>query len=64
LKDWLSEIHVLTHAELEQLFTVITGLRHRAMFLVAYRHGLRASEVSLLQKRDVDLATTKITVRR
>jgi integrase len=34
------------------------------MFLVAYRHGLRASEVSLLQKTDLDLASTKITIQR
>lgn len=64
LRDRLSKIHVLTHAQLGQLFAVITDLRDRALFLVAYRHGLRASEVSLLQKTDVDLGRTKITIRR
>ena len=64
LQHKLSKIHVLTHSELERLFAVITDLRDRAMFLVAYRHGLRASEVSLLKKGDVDLDRTTITIRR
>lgn len=64
LRDRLSKIHVLTDAQLGELFAVITDLRDRAMFLVAYRHGLRASEVSLLQKTDVNLDRTKITIRR
>ena len=34
------------------------------MFLVAYRHGLRASEVALLQTGDLDLGRPKITIRR
>lgn len=34
------------------------------MFLVAYRHGLRASEVSLPRKTDIDLDRTTIKVRR
>lgn len=64
LRDRLSKIHVLTHAQIGQLFAVITDLRDRALFLVAYRHGLRASEVSLLEKTDVDLGKTKIRIRR
>ncbi len=64
LRDRLSKIHVLTLAQIGQLFAVITDLRDRALFLVAYRHGLRASEVSLLKKTDVDLGGTKITIRR
>lgn len=64
LQHRLSKIHVLTPAELERLFTVITDLRDRALFLVAYRHGLRASEVSLLRKTDVDLTETTIRIQR
>ncbi len=60
----LPKIHVLTHAELRRLFSVITDLRDRAMFLVAYRHGLRASEVALLKTGDLDLDQPKITIRR
>ena len=64
LQHRLSKIHVLTRAELTRLFAVITDLRDRAMFLVAYRHGLRASEVSFLEKTDVDLSSTTIKIRR
>jgi len=64
LQHRLSKIHVLTHTELERLFTVVTDLRDRAMFLVAYRHGLRVSEVPLLRKTDVDLDRTTIKIRR
>jgi integrase len=42
------EITFLTQDEVRQLFTVITGTRDRALFPLAYHHGLRASEVSLL----------------
>lgn len=64
LQDRLSKIHVLTCTELEQLFTVITEPRDQALFLIAYRHGLRASEVSLLQTTDVNTAATKMKIRR
>ena len=42
-------IHFLTQDELRQLFKVIRSKRDKTIFLVAYRHGLRASEVGLLQ---------------
>jgi hypothetical protein len=42
-------IQFLTQAELRALFRFITRKRDRALFLIAYRHGLRASEVGLLQ---------------
>src|SRR6266436_4418786 len=42
-------IHFLTQDELRRLFKVIRSKRDKAMFLVAYRHGLRASEIGLLQ---------------
>jgi integrase len=47
-------IHFLTQDELWQLFKVIKSKRDRAIFLVAYWHGLRASEIGLLQRADVD----------
>ena len=64
LQRRLSTIHVLTHAELQRLFTVITDIRDRALFLVAYRHGLRASEVCHMERSDVDFAKTKVAIRR
>ena len=34
------------------------------MFLLAYRHGLRASEVGLLRAEDLDLKTLRLMVHR
>lgn len=47
----------LTFDELKRLFNIIKAegnKRDRALFLLAYRHGLRASEVGKLHKTDVD----------
>jgi integrase len=44
----LPDITFLTQDEVRRLFAVITGKRDRALFQLAYHHGLRASEVSLL----------------
>ena len=60
----LSKIHVLTHAELGRLFTAITSLRDRALFLVAYRHGLRATEISQMERADLEFSSTKVKIRR
>src|SRR5262245_32065063 len=38
--------------------------RDRAIFLVAYRHGLRASEIGLLQRADVDAKHGRISIHR
>src|SRR5258708_4597596 len=38
--------------------------RHWAMILLAYRHGLRASEVCGIKLADVDLKTGSISIRR
>jgi integrase len=40
------------------------GARNYAMILLAYRHGLRASEVTGLRWSDLDLATGTIYCRR
>ena len=57
-------IQVLTQDEAQRLFDVITNKRDRALFYVAYRHGLRASEVGLLSRNDVDFRTGRLTVHR
>src|SRR2546425_3406986 len=41
------EIKFLTEDELARLFSVIHSVRDRAIFQLAYRAGLRASEVGL-----------------
>ena len=58
----------LTEAELERLLTAANGNRwgHRdaTMILVAYRHGLRVSELVDLRWDQVDFATASLHVRR
>src|SRR6266581_5556930 len=57
-------IHFLPQDELRQLFKVIRSKRDKAIFLVAYRHGLRASEIGLLQRADVDAKQGRISIHR
>jgi integrase len=48
-------IRFLTLEELARLFAAVRASpRDRALFLIAYRHGLRASEVGLLRTDDID----------
>jgi type 1 fimbriae regulatory protein FimB len=57
-------IHFLTQEECKRLLAVIKLKRDRVIFLLAYRHGLRASEIGLLQRTDVDLKQGRLTVHR
>jgi site-specific recombinase XerD len=57
-------IKFLTLDETKRLFSRITDKRDKAIFLVAYRHGLRASEVGLLRVDDLDLKRFKIMLHR
>ena len=54
----------LTQEELKRLFAVIKDKRDKALFLLAYRHGMRASEIGLLRRTDVDLKQARITLQR
>ena len=45
----------LTLTEMKRLLAAIKSKRDYALFLIAYRHGLRASEIGLLQVDGVDL---------
>src|SRR5437016_9364634 len=60
----LPAITFLTQEEVRRLFAVITGRRDRALFQLAYHHGLRASEVSLLQRDDVHAKQGRIYIPR
>ena len=60
----LPEITFLTQDEVRRLFAVITGKRDRALFQLAYHHGLRASEVSLLQRDDIHAKQGRIYIPR
>src|SRR4051812_36253205 len=57
-------IKFLTLDETRQLFKCITEKRDKAMFLLAYRHGLRASEIGLLRVNDLDLKRLRIMLHR
>ena len=54
----------LTQAEFESLLASTEDLRLRTMCLVAFRHGMRASEVTGLRRADVDLTARTVVVRR
>jgi len=57
-------LHFLSLREVKALFNRISDPCDRALFLVAYRHGLRVSEVCGLKVADVNLADGKIFCRR
>jgi type 1 fimbriae regulatory protein FimB/type 1 fimbriae regulatory protein FimE len=58
-------IKFLTLEELRRLFKAIgDDKRNRALFLLAYRHGLRASEIGLLRKDDLDLKSLRLIIHR
>src|SRR6185295_4825738 len=58
----------LTEAEVEKLIAVARGNRHghrdAAMILIAFRHGLRASELADLRWDQVDFTSATLHVRR
>src|SRR2546422_7135523 len=58
------EIKFLTEDEFARLFSAIHSVRDRAIFQLAYRAGLRASEVGLLQLRDYDPKADRIFIHR
>ncbi|HEY9217060.1 MAG TPA: tyrosine-type recombinase/integrase [Phenylobacterium sp.] len=61
----LDTIRFLTLDEIGRLLAAARGnSRDRALFLLAYRHGLRASEVGLLRAEDLDLRSLRLTVHR
>ena len=61
---YATTIQFLTQPELRAFFRVITHKRDWALFLVAYRHGLRASEVGLLRVEDLNFEQQRITIHR
>jgi integrase len=57
-------IHYLSQKEMKELLSSITNKRNKALFLLAYSYGLRASEVGLLRKEDIDFNRLKIRIHR
>jgi type 1 fimbriae regulatory protein FimB/type 1 fimbriae regulatory protein FimE len=54
----------LTEQEVEQLIKAAGGDRDRCMILMAYRHGLRVSELVGLTWRQIDLGAARLQVLR
>ena len=54
----------LTEDEVERLIRAAANERDRLMILMAYRHGLRVSELVNLEWRQIDLEGAMIQVRR
>ena len=55
----------LTPEEILKVLKVASkSKRNLAMILLAYRHGMRASEVCELRLADLDLKNGQITIRR
>jgi len=57
-------IKFLTLDETRRLFAGITDKRNKAIFLLAYRHGLRASEIGLMRVSDLDLKRLRVMLHR
>jgi type 1 fimbriae regulatory protein FimB/type 1 fimbriae regulatory protein FimE len=57
-------IKFLTGAETKKLIGEISSKRDKAIFLLAYRHGLRASEIGLLQRNDFDDKQLRLNIHR
>lgn len=57
-------IKFLTESEVKKLISHISSKRDKAIFLLAYRHGLRASEVGLLQRNDFDEKQLRLNIHR
>jgi type 1 fimbriae regulatory protein FimB len=62
----MSELSALTQSEILSVLKLAASesKRNHAMVLLAFKHGLRASEVCNLRVSDIDLKNGIITVRR
>src|SRR5919108_3272010 len=64
-KRWTAaSINFLTQDEMRRLLSAIDSKRDYAIVLLAYRHGLRASEVGLLRRDDFDLKQYRLRIHR
>ena len=57
-------LQFLTLDEVRSLFAVITDKRDRATFMIVYYHGLRATEIGLLQRDDFQRGLLRIRIHR
>jgi len=59
-----ARIKFLSMEEIKALLNSISNRRDKAIFLLAYRYGLRASEAGLLTRDDVKMTQRKIFIHR
>jgi type 1 fimbriae regulatory protein FimB len=57
-------IHYLSQEELKALLKQAKSKRDKALIFLAYSYGLRASEVGLLRREDIDFERMKIRIHR
>src|SRR5260370_17505985 len=62
----MSEMQALTQREVLSVLKLAASesKRNHAMILLAFKHGLRASEVCALKTSDIDLKNGSIIIRR
>ena len=60
----VEQIKFLNRDEWRRLFNAIDSRYYKALFLIAYRHGLRASEVGLLRVNDFNEKQHRLTIHR
>src|SRR5918994_2603376 len=60
----VDSINFLTQDEMHRLLGCIPSKRDYAIFLLAYRHGLRASEGGMLHTADLDLKQYRLRIHR
>jgi site-specific recombinase XerD len=64
-KRWTAaSINFLTQDEMRRLLSAIDSKRDYAIMLLAYRHGLRASEVGMLRRDDFDQKQYRLRIHR
>jgi len=63
-RDPTETITFLTLDETKRLISAIKNKRDRAIFLIAYRHGLRASEIGLFRRTDFDSKQLQLIIHR
>jgi len=61
---WILSLQWLTEAEVEAIIKACENERDRLMVLMAYRHGLRVSELIALTWRQIDLDAARLRVLR
>jgi integrase len=54
----------MTQTEVRAFLSAIEGLRDRTLFSLIYLYGLRVSEVTLLERADIDFDRSRIVIRR